>query len=281
MDIEKDPIHRKLKNALNYAQKNKYPVLILSDLNGHSPCWHSKDSNARGLEQEREFFQKRNLHVLNRAEQGPTFYSRVWGTSTNIDVSLCSPELKDYIKNHTHRDFCPASDHVGIDMTLCLAEDVDAPYHFNYRAVRKGDWGKWNEALANLPRNQNWPSEKPENWTLEIATEQLKYLHEDILTANNLVIKKVKDKPLSIDPEAKGGLWWNKQCEQKYKRMRSIRSYLRRLERQPLIHGYKPRCTGEDYAKACTAYWAEVNKAKRKGLQKYEGSKYSTLTWQD
>ena len=115
--------------------------MILSDTNGHSPAWHSKDikpgnAQRRGEAFEREFFAKRNLTVLNREEQGPTFYSAAWGTSTNIDVTLCSTELRNYISNHTHRDYCPASDHVGIDMTVCLAEDEPPNYRFNFRGAK-------------------------------------------------------------------------------------------------------------------------------------------------
>ena len=89
------------------------PVVITGDFNAWSPLWGSKSYNKRGKIVS-EFIESNDLILLNNSQ--PTHFS-THRTFTNIDITLCSPELYTFSKWHVF-DSLHGSDHFPIEIEL-------------------------------------------------------------------------------------------------------------------------------------------------------------------
>ena len=66
--------------------------LIAGDFNSHSQSWGYSTMDKRG--EEVEAWQDENkLILVNQAWDSPTFYSRVWHTSSTPDLAFCTEDL--------------------------------------------------------------------------------------------------------------------------------------------------------------------------------------------
>ena len=83
-EINSPNIPDRLSQAIKYAKRGKYDLLLGIDSNAHHHLWGSPDINTRGLKFE-DFISSHNLTLLNNS-QAPTFVKGLH--TTHIDLSL-------------------------------------------------------------------------------------------------------------------------------------------------------------------------------------------------
>ena len=66
--------------------------IIVGDFNSHSQSWGYNHLDNRGVEIE-DWQDENNLTLINRPNDAPTFYSRVWHTTSTPDIALCTEDL--------------------------------------------------------------------------------------------------------------------------------------------------------------------------------------------
>lgn len=115
--------------------------IVLGDFNSHSPSWGYSDLNQRGEEVE-DWQITLGLHLINDADDPPTYYSRAWRTTSTPDLAFTSGELAPLVKRNVQEQLA-GSDHRPILLTLDL--NAPSPQHsttprWNYK---KADWDKF------------------------------------------------------------------------------------------------------------------------------------------
>ena len=109
----------------------------------------------------------------------------------------------------------------------------------------------------------------PDEGTYEIYNGIVDLFYEKIYEARDEALPKSKINHLEINRHARGDSWFTKKCRQKQKRVRAIRSYIRKLRNSPLPPGKSPRCTMQDLTEARKDYWKEVKKSKKKSYKDF------------
>ena len=140
--------------------------IIAGDFNSHSQSWGYSTMNRRG--EDVEAWQDENKLILaNQAWDAPTFYSRVWHTSTTPDLAFCTED----IHQHLTREVCPqlsGSDHRPIMLSLNGNIEVSEIQHprWNYK---KAQWGLFtvraNELTKDIPVEGENPNTACKEWT--------------------------------------------------------------------------------------------------------------------
>jgi len=114
-------------------------LIVVGDFNSHSPSWGYKDLDAKGEEVE-DWMISNSLVLLNRPDDTPTFYSRVWRTTSTPDLAVAT----DNIQKITNREVCAqlgGSDHKPVILTIQKRVTTFSgrlPPSWNYK---KADWG--------------------------------------------------------------------------------------------------------------------------------------------
>ena len=117
----------------NIANQLSEPTLFLGDYNARHLQWGDTVGNNAGGEM-LNFVQRNNFEILNG--DFPTHVSFVHGTTSNIDLSVCSPEIGLHYEWLVSEDLYD-SDHFPI----CLRPLVDDPVSINRRFIfDKADW---------------------------------------------------------------------------------------------------------------------------------------------
>ena len=96
--------------------ENQKDWLAVGDFNSHSPSWGYKDLNSKGEEVE-DWMITNRLVLINKPSDTPTFYSRVWHTTSNPDLAIAT----DDIQKIAEREVCAqlgGSDHRPIILTV-------------------------------------------------------------------------------------------------------------------------------------------------------------------
>merc|ERR1712237_258356 len=77
---------------LQVAEIPEEDCVVLGDFNSHSPSWGYRDLDAKGeeLEDWQAFYK---LHLLNKPDDPPTFYSRVWKTTSHPDLAFATNNI--------------------------------------------------------------------------------------------------------------------------------------------------------------------------------------------
>ena len=137
-----------LSNILNGFQD---PFLILGDFNAHSPLWdyncQSPDNAGNLIEL---LIDDKNLCCLNDNETS-TFYSKIHGTLTSVDLSLCSSNIIDRYEWNASDDLY-SSDHFPVIIS-CL-ENIPLPQTPRYN-IHKADWELYKLHTRNIPPFQH------------------------------------------------------------------------------------------------------------------------------
>lgn len=134
------------QHLLDILNQLPRPVLLVGDLNGHSPLWGSRDLNMRGKVIE-SFIELSDLILLNTTQ--PTFLSSSYGTFSALDLSLCSPALYNNIDWTVLPDL-HSSDHFPI-LIKFLA--LNPTHRVKPRWILdKADWLQFT-SLATPPEN--------------------------------------------------------------------------------------------------------------------------------
>ena len=123
-----------------FCEQKGYSLIIGTDCNSHNRYWGSTNNNERG-EDLLEFIVSTNMEVCNIGNQ-PTFV--VANRSEVLDITLASIDLFSRIREWKVLDKDMLSDHRPISFELSTTLKKVS----KYRNVRKTDWDKYHERLA-------------------------------------------------------------------------------------------------------------------------------------
>lgn len=127
-------------------------LLIAVDSNARSSLWGPQRSDERG-EKFEELIRASDMHVLNRIEQGPTFWTA--RGSSYIDVTLGSSSMSQLVGEWKIRNEWSTSDHKSIDIRLRVPKRSDDREMVNMRFdIRRADWERFAETLTNLSKSR-------------------------------------------------------------------------------------------------------------------------------
>ena len=157
------PDNKKLSlDTINIAGNN---FLIAGDFNSHSQSWGYNEINRRGEEVE-NWQDENKLLLVNQAWDPPTFYSRVWHSSTTPDIALCTEDLHQRI----NREVCSqlaGSDHRPVMLSIFESFQVNQPQHPRWN-WKKAQWGLFgiraNELIKDIEVEDGNPNTVYKKW---------------------------------------------------------------------------------------------------------------------
>ena len=138
---------------LQILQPNSKDWMIVGDFNSHSPSWGYPSLDAKGEEVE-HWIVSNHLVLINTPTDPPTFYSRVWKTTSTPDIAIATDNIQKIAKREVSEQ-PGGSDHKPVILTL--AKQATTSAEGRSRKMR----GTQNECLgiAEEPsRSQNWNS---------------------------------------------------------------------------------------------------------------------------
>ena len=139
--------------------------IIAGDFNSHSQSWGYFTMNRRG--EEVETWQDENkLILMNQSWDIPTFYSRVWHSSTTPDLAFCTEDIHQKLT----REVCgqlAGSDHRPVMLSLQKRYQVNQAQHprWNYK---KAQWELFairaNENTKDIKVERENPNKVYKEW---------------------------------------------------------------------------------------------------------------------
>ena len=117
------------------------PILITGDFNSHSTLWGCTKLDRRGKMVE-DILTKHNLCILNDASS--TYIHPATGSSSAIDLSICSPDIFLDMQWKTLDDLC-GSDHYPISISFGSIETSSAVPSWK---LRKADWPSFSKKAS-------------------------------------------------------------------------------------------------------------------------------------
>ena len=129
--------------SLHILQPNSEDWMIVGDFNSHSPSWGYPSLDTKGEEVEHWIVSNR-LVLFSTTTDPPTFYTRVWKTTSTPDIAIAT----DYIQKIAKREVSEqpgGSDHKPVILTLARQVNTSAgkmPPIWNYK---KADWKLFRE----------------------------------------------------------------------------------------------------------------------------------------
>jgi len=143
---------------LQVAEIPEEDCVVLGDFNSHSPSWGYRDLDAKGEELEDwQTFNK--LHLLNKPDDPPTFYSRAWKTTSHPDLTFAT----NNIMRGATRQVLPqlaTSDHKPIKISVQVEQPgitTSTLPRWNYK---KADWAKFSALTDTHTAKINTKSSK-------------------------------------------------------------------------------------------------------------------------
>jgi len=177
----------------NILEKNRGKhVLICADANATSTMWHSPETNDKGLLLE-ELILRHSLVVLNQDSVEGTHKS-----GTKIDVSLCTLQLSEYVKNWHIREDLTTSDHNLLLFEIHTRLSFVSKPRFNPAKV---PWDRFNEQLSE----KLIPGTTPEGLTTAI---------QDVMKNYTTTPKQFSRRPVP---------WWNQELAGKRRQLNKAR----------------------------------------------------------
>ena len=128
---------------LQILQPNSEDWMIVGDFNSHSPSWGYPRINAKGEEVEHWIVSNR-LVLINTPTDPPTFYSRVWKTTSTPDIAIATDNIQKIAKREVSEQL-GGSNHKPVILTLAKQVNTSAgkmPPSWNYK---KADWKPFRE----------------------------------------------------------------------------------------------------------------------------------------
>jgi len=115
--------------------------LVLGDFNSHSPSWGYRDLDAKGEEiEDWQAFTK--LHLLNKPDDPPTFFSRAWKTTSHPDLSFASNNITRGSTKQVMKQLA-TSDHKPILITSQVSPPTVSTSTLPRWNYKKADWTKF------------------------------------------------------------------------------------------------------------------------------------------
>ena len=193
------------------------PYIILGDMNARNELWGDTVTNQRGTMFE-NILLSNDISILN--SQYPTHYHVQTGTSSIIDLALCSSDcLLDF--NHRVTDDLRGSDHFPILIEFTAAEFIPL-----YPARFKTERADWEEFYL-----QTSIGDTPETLTVD---ERSYKLENALINAAERSIPRSTGRPGKIPVP-----WWNSECQLAYNDRKRAQRALHRSRSLVNLIAYK------------------------------------------
>ena len=109
---------------LHILQPNSEDWMIVWDFNSHSPSWGYPNLDTKGEEVEYWIVSNR-LVLINTPTDPPTFYSRVWKTTSTPDIAIATDNIQKIAKREVSEQL-GGSDHKPVILTLAKQVNTSA-----------------------------------------------------------------------------------------------------------------------------------------------------------
>ena len=180
--------------------------MIVGDFNSHSPSWGYPSINAKG-----DWIVSNRLVLINTPTDPPTFYSRVWKTTSTPDIAIATDNIQKIAKREVSEQL-RGSDHKPVILTLAKQVNTSAgkmPPSWNYM---KADWKRFRELT-------------------DIYTNSITfYKHSDNKNAFNSALLKAAKKSIPRGRRHDYKSYWNSTLEKIHKELSEARE---EMERNP------------------------------------------------
>lgn len=127
--------------ALSRMEIKDTNCIVVGDFNSRSERWGYPDTDNRGDEVE-DWEIDYNLHLINKPEDKPSFYSRRWCNTSTPDLAFCTGDIL-HKTDRAVLDQLAGSDHrpvkLTVNMTYTPEEQTPLP-RWNYK---RADWDKF------------------------------------------------------------------------------------------------------------------------------------------
>ena len=183
----------------------KTPFIIVGDLNGRHPLWGDSTTNPRGTMIE-EILTEEDVNLLN--DTSPTHFCVASGSSSCLDLSICSPEIYTTLDWKTSDDLYH-SDHYPVILQLTRNPGTTTEANFN---LNKADWGLFH-SLTDIQCDHE-----------DMTADQMASLIETkIITAayGSIPLNKISNKGRRLP-------YWSDDCHRAHKQKKQA---LRRYQR--------------------------------------------------
>ena len=123
---------------LHSLQPSSEDWIIVGDFNSHSPSWGYSSLDAKGEEIE-NWVISNQLVLLNKPDDPPTFYSRVWKTTSTPDLAIATDNLQKMAEREVSEQL-GGSDHKPVILTIAkqvIPYSGKLPPSWNYK---KANW---------------------------------------------------------------------------------------------------------------------------------------------
>lgn len=134
--------------SLAHMEIKERNCIVLGDFNSHSERWGYNHTDARGGEVE-DWEIDSNLHLINRADDPPTFYSRRWLSTSTPDLGFTTFDLAHKMERYVLPQLA-GSDHKPIKLTLQLHNvplTTKPLPRWNYK---RADWNEFQTLTDKL-----------------------------------------------------------------------------------------------------------------------------------
>ena len=207
------------------------------DANAHSRMWGSSASNPRG-DMIEEFIFHHDLSLCNKGTQ-PTFVAR--GTSTIIDITLCSRGLVDNIKGWKVDTRDQMSDHRRIIFRL----DVEAYAPSWGWVTKKADWCRFSSLMSD--KSTNFRSHR--FWTANTLDREVGSFYNDLKSCLSKVCPRIRVRKRQTNS------WWNDDLASQRRRVRHLQ--------QQVMKDRENFALWVHYKEARNKFCSAIRKAKR------------------
>jgi len=205
-EINSNHIPNKISQAIQYAKRGKFELLMGIDTNAHHQMWGSPLNNPRGDKFE-EFISLHNLLLLNNSK-APTFVKGKH--NTHIDLTLASPNLSRLIVNWEVLQDDMLSDHKCLKTTIATKHlKLEPKTVLNYSKI---NWQAFNNDVVNDTMDIINVEIKSES-DLDSITATLTSSIQNALKNNSAKLKL----PLTH----KKPTWWNEEVLETRKALRT------------------------------------------------------------
>ena len=200
-----------LKRILTSLPK---PLLVVGDLNAHSPVWddNCRAADNQGLKVE-EILEQYNLTCLNE-ENTHTYLSHTNGKTSSVDISTCSNQIAHLFEWNVLEDRY-SSDHHPILITC--PQRNEAPKEARYK-TEKANWGQYKTTIANNLERFN--QDKSINESLDLLTECIIQAAEEAMPKTSSKQRK-REVP-----------WWSPELQQLVNQKHKLSSRLTHTRRK-------------------------------------------------
>lgn len=195
-------------------------IIIAGDFNAKSRVWFNDETDFKG-EKVEEFLIENNLHILNRSNNPPTFWT-INGQS-NIDLTLVTNDMKELMENWRVEEDWANSDHNCICFQLNHNMDIHRK-----RVITKET--RYNIKSANWLEFENMIKREFNEKTL---TDMQQMNPNKCIDVFNTMIHKVCSRSIKkkINVERKVP-WWSQMIEEKRRAVNKSKRKIKVYKRQ-------------------------------------------------